>query len=81
MEPNRIEEIRRRRERVDAELADLGRSIKRARQRSASSRAAASRAWELGGTLLRVVLIAHTLADGMVDPSVVFLTQKGREHH
>ena len=81
MEPNRIEEIRRRRERVDAELTELGRSMKRARQRSASSRAAASRAWELGGNLLRVVLIAHTLADGVVDPSVVFLTRKGREHH
>ena len=55
--------------------------MKRARQRVASSGAAASRAWQLTGSLLRVVLIVHTLADGVVDPSVVFLTRKGREHH
>ena len=55
--------------------------MKRARQRATSSGAAAGRAWQLTDSLLRVVLIAHTLADGMVDPSVVFLTRKGREHH
>ena len=76
-----MEELQRRRQRVGAELAEVGRSMKRARRRAASSGAAASRAWELAGSLLHVVLIVHTLADGVVDPSVVFLKRKGREHH
>ena len=76
MDAASLDELRRRRQRLREELADAGRHAKRAKRQAAS----AERVWKLVGGVLKVVLIIHTLADGVVDPSVVFLTRKGREH-
>ena len=75
MEAASLEELRRRRQRVREDLADAGRQAKLAKSRAAS----AERVWKLVGAVLKTVLIIHKLAGGAVDPSVVFLTRKGRE--
>ena len=40
--------------------------------------APAHRVWLLTEMLIRVVLIIYTLADGAVDPAMVFLREEGR---
>lgn len=63
------------------EIAAVGREAKRKRWSLRQSAAAAERAWALAGSLLNTVLIICFLADGVVDPAVVFLAGAGRERH
>ena len=71
------EELRSAKRKLSAELADVARHVKAARAKQKT----AARAWELTGSVLRIVLAIHTFADAMVDPSIVFLKAKGRECH
>ena len=61
------------------EAASLGAQIKRAKTRARAAAAAAARAWVLTSTVRNCVLAMHVMADGVVDPSFVFLRQKGRQ--
>jgi hypothetical protein len=81
MEGGRAQGLKQQRLDMRAELASLGRDTKRAKRQAASTTAAASRAWVLKESVLRVVLIVQTLANGVVDPAVAFLMRKGRECH
>ena len=77
MSARTAEELRSTKRKLSAELADITRHVKAARVKQK----AAARAWELTGSVLRVVLAIHTFADAIVDPSIVFLKAKGRECH
>ena len=66
---------------LDAEIAELGRQGRLARRRATAKARAAERVWSVTGTLLHTVLIGYFLADGVPDPGVVFLRQRGRQRH
>ena len=55
--------------------------MRRALGRLRAKAKAQARAWVLGATLTRVVVLIHWLADGVLDPAVCFLRQRGRERH
>jgi len=59
----------------------VDRQLKRAKKKAAGQAAAAQRRWRLTELMRRVVLICFSLADGVVDPAVVYLQQQGRVYH
>ena len=72
-----MEELFERKRKVEAELSGVRKQVKRAKEKTKAVTAAASRAWRLSESVLHTVLIACVLADGAVDPSVVYLRQRG----
>ena len=72
-----MEELLERKRKVEAELSGVRKQAKRAKEKAKAVTAAASRAWRLSESVLNTILIACVLADGAVDPSVVYLRQRG----
>ena len=66
---------------IDAQLLALRGDIRRAQAKQRAKAKAQARAWVLGVSLLRVVVLIYWLADGVVDPAVFYLRQQGRQHH
>jgi hypothetical protein len=66
---------------IDAELLALRGNLQRAQARARGVTAAAARAWTLGVPLARVVVLIFWLSDGVVDPAITYLRQKGRQNH
>ena len=64
---------------MSADIAELGKQVRRAKAKAKAAACTAARAWVLTGTVLRTVLIAYLLADGVPYPAVVFLKGKGRQ--
>ena len=55
--------------------------IRRAQAKQRAKAKAQARAWDFGVKLARVVVLIHWLADGVVDPAVFYVRQRGRQHH
>ena len=72
---------RRRQGAIDAQLLALRGDIRRAQAKQRAKAKAQARAWVLGVSLLRVVVLIYWLADGVVDPAVFYLRQRGHQHH
>ena len=66
---------------LDAELASVNRSCKRAKRNVADKTRAAPRAWILLDRVRLVVLTLYQLADGVLDPVLVYSTQVGLQYH
>ena len=60
-------------------IGELGRRVRVAKAAAKQAARTAARQWALTDTLLRTVLIAYVLADGMPDPAVVFLRGKAAQ--
>ena len=61
---------------IASQLAEVRAAIRRAQDNERRTRKRAARAWVLVPDLLRVVLIIHWLANGIVDPAVLYLRQQ-----
>ena len=66
---------------LDARLSALRGDIKRAQAKARAKAKAQARVWDLGVALARVAVLIYWLADGVPDPAVVYLRQRGRQHH
>ena len=71
---------RRRQGAIDAQLLALRGDIQCAQAKQRAKAKAQARSWILGVSLLRIVVLIYWLADGMVDPAVFYLRQRGRQH-
>ena len=74
-----MEALQERKRKMSADIAELGKQVRRAKAKAKAAACTAARAWVLTGTVLRTVLIAYLLADGVPYPAVVFLKGKGRQ--
>ena len=72
---------RRRQGAIDDQLLALHGAIRRAQAKQRAKAKAQARAWVLGVSLLRVVVLIYWLADGVVDPAVFYLRQRECQHH
>ena len=77
--PGAMDDLLNRKRKLQEDLAAVGATIRRAKAKAKAAVAANARAWVLTGGVLSTVLVAYVLADGVVDPAVVFLKQKGRQ--